>query len=192
MSEQLTFSLSFQVLEERFENTARAMGVLWQGRYHDTSCPVLPLLAMWHQAGHLATRDFHFLNCELEAMPPTSESDCKMKRVKHPRAHNKWQRSVVVIPKGPGEHKSKTLVVILVITYLQREKVERCNTLCAFLQEYMRAMGRLHVHYLLIYFQTASGAPHWGFCLGILKEKSVIRGNLFHVIWSLITLIDFR
>lgn len=147
---------------------------------------------MWHQADRLATRDFHFLNCEIEGMPPTSEDDYKMKWVKHTRAHNKWQRSVLMIPNGPGEHKSKTLVVILVITYLQREKVERCNMLCAFLQEYMRAMGRLHVHYLLISFQTASGAPHWGLCFGILKYKSVIRENLFHVIWSLITMIDFR
>lgn len=98
-----------------------------------------------------------------------------------------------MVLNAPGEHRSKTLVVILVITCLQREKGgETQHAVCIFTrmhESYSQTITSIIWEFL---FKLLQGI-HMEVCvIGIIKEKSVIRENVFHMVWNLITMMDFR
>lgn len=172
-----------QVFSERLQHNDSALGVMSQGRFHNKASR--PSSAMWHQADHLTTRDFRFLTCELQGMSPTSEDGCEMKQGNKCKAHrgprSLGNQGLWSYHRGPGEHRSKISLTIWVIMSLHRETGV----------EMQHVVINLWPLLLGNFFATCfKGSIPSSMSLGL--EKYVTQENVFHMIRSLVTVINFR
>lgn len=95
--------------------------------------------------------------------------------------------------KGSGEHKPKTLVMRLAITYLQREMcAEMQHALCIFTRM-DESYGQTFISTIWQFLFKVLQGLHSKVCvIGELKTNICDKRNVFHVIWGLITMMDTR
>lgn len=107
----------------------------------------------------------------------------ELKCIRHTEPHNKWQQSSVVVPRGLGNTNLKLWLWDWLSHTSRGRCVQRCNMLCAFLQEWMRAMAR-HSYPLSgnSFSKCFKGFTVRCVLLGNLKQISVIR-EMFSM-WS--------